>query len=61
MFVLEITQMKIRRNKTDYWCISKKVEGRPSLKLLGMDVPDRNSTTLVRQFRVMEWRLRQGG
>ena len=38
--MLEITQMKISRNNTDYWCVSKKVEGRPSLKLLGMDVPD---------------------
>ena len=37
--MLEITQMKIIRNKTDYWCVSKKVEGRPSLKLLGMDEP----------------------
>ena len=32
--------MKLIRNETVYLCVNKQDEGRPSLKLQGMDVPD---------------------
>ena len=40
--MLERRQVKLSRNKTDYLCVNKKEEGRPSLKLQcrPVDVPD---------------------
>ena len=40
MFVLGRTHMKLIRNKTGYLCVNNTEEGRPSLKLQCMDVPD---------------------